>query len=92
MPGPQVGSYDFQRGDTLFDLSLILGEIGERMFFRFEYSTKLFKRETIIRFEKYFKDILDILLENKDIKLIDIQLEHDLLKAESNIHEMDFEL
>ncbi|MCK4762980.1 MAG: acyltransferase domain-containing protein, partial [Candidatus Aminicenantes bacterium] len=91
-PAPQVGSYDFQRGDTLFDLSLILGEIGERMFFRFEYSTKLFKRETIIRFEKYFKDILDILLENKDIKLIDIQLEHDLLKAESNIHEMDFEL
>ena len=40
----------------------------------FEYSTKLFKRETIERFIVYFKNIVRGIVENKDQRISDLEI------------------
>jgi amino acid adenylation domain-containing protein len=57
-----------------FDLTLAAVEIGRSLSFICEYSTRLFKKETIQRFITYFKQITNGIIENADKKISDIDI------------------
>jgi non-ribosomal peptide synthetase component F len=65
------------------DLTLVAFEREEKIFFILEYCTALFKRDTMERFISSFKKIVSAVVDNKRIKLADIQISHDLLTAVS---------
>ncbi|MCP5047191.1 MAG: hypothetical protein GY940_08465, partial [bacterium] len=59
IPGLQVKGYRYHKDREIskFDLTLWGQEAGDDLTFQFEYSTQLFKRETIDVFIRYFKEI-----------------------------------
>jgi len=70
---------------------MVAADMGDKLFFRIEYSTDIFKQETAERFIGYFKEVLSAVLEDKDIKLDDIKISHDYEDSESNDFQVDFE-
>jgi tyrocidine synthetase-3 len=63
-----------QKGTSKFDLNLTAVDMGERLFFNLEYSTRLFKPTTIERIIGYFKKLLLLLSLNTELKLADIEI------------------
>ena len=57
-----------------FDMTLNAMENGDKLYFSIEYCTKLFKKETIERLSKHCIKILDSIVNNKEIKLCEIDL------------------
>ena len=72
-------NYNHLPGTSRFDLTLTAVDFGEQLLFNFDYSTNLFKPETIDRFIVYFKQIVSQLVEKPDIKIsaIDILTEEE---------------
>ena len=58
---------------------------GEHLVFSLEYSTVLFKKETMERFVDYYKEIISIVSADEEIKLKDIKISHDLGSAASDV-------
>ncbi|MCP5046907.1 MAG: hypothetical protein GY940_07025, partial [bacterium] len=71
------------------DLTLTAVEEDDEIFCTLEYCTKLFKRETIGRFAGLFKDITESVVNNRKIKLADIEVSYELVQATSNVYEED---
>ena len=69
MPGLKLTSYNNGHTDSKFDISLTVVEDREQLFLTFEYSTELFKKETIERFINYFKKIVLAVTEDINIKI-----------------------
>ncbi len=91
----KINSYEYKNKTSKFDISLLYSELADRLLIKFEYSTKLFKRETVERFIVYFKDIVASVVQDKNIKLKDIKISHDLLSAAPDIihtEQSDFRL
>jgi amino acid adenylation domain-containing protein len=65
-----------------FDLNLRVFDYGQRLLFNFEYSTALFKKESIKRFTDYFRYITACIISNPVIKLADIEVIPDHIKKE----------
>ncbi|MCP5050991.1 MAG: amino acid adenylation domain-containing protein, partial [bacterium] len=74
-----------------FDLTLNAEERGDRVFLFFEYSTDLFKEETIKRYLDDIRDIISILVKEGSIKLRDIAITHDFIPAKSKANEFDLQ-
>jgi bacitracin synthase 3 len=51
----KIKPYGYENQTSKFDLNLRVFEVEEKLSFSFEYSTKLFTKETILRFIQYFK-------------------------------------
>ncbi|MGE5340608.1 MAG: amino acid adenylation domain-containing protein [Candidatus Omnitrophota bacterium] len=66
LPGLTFHRYDYENHTSKFDLTLIGVETKDQLLFTVEYSTKLFKEQTIERFIAYFKNIIDEAIENKN--------------------------
>jgi non-ribosomal peptide synthetase component F len=82
VPGLTLKPYEDEIKHTaLIDLSLYGHELEQELIFMFEYNTQLFKKETIERFIKYLKEIISSVKANKEIKLKDIKISHDLGRA-----------
>ncbi|MEM9921681.1 MAG: amino acid adenylation domain-containing protein, partial [Bacteroidota bacterium] len=62
-------SYDSGHRVAKFDLSLSASESDNGLYGCFEYSTALFRRETIERFIAYFKNILNAISIDPDVQL-----------------------
>jgi tyrocidine synthetase-3 len=78
MPEINIPGLTFTRevGDYLsskFDMTLYCEE-NDPMVFKLEYSTALFKQETIQRFIRYFEEIISRVLENPHQKIADIEI------------------
>ncbi|MCP4154778.1 MAG: AMP-binding protein, partial [bacterium] len=58
LPGLTLKPFHYENEDAKFDLMLVAMEVEDRLQFTFEYSTKLFKKETIERFITYFKTVV----------------------------------
>jgi len=84
IPGLQMKPFGYKHVTSKFDLTLTGEERGDTYYFIFEYRTKLFKEETIKEFAGYFKDITAAVLENRDIKLSDINIDIQLSDSESS--------
>lgn len=72
--GLNVTPYPTESNVSRLDLSLQIFEGTEQMHMQFEYSTLLFKQETIEKFISYFKQILTTVIQDTSIKLGDIEL------------------
>jgi amino acid adenylation domain-containing protein len=70
----KVKPYQMQVGISKFDLTLWGFETGETLFFYFEYCTRLFEEETIIKMAEYFKRIIAAVLKNPGEQLINIEI------------------
>ncbi|MGD2085271.1 MAG: SDR family oxidoreductase [Candidatus Aminicenantes bacterium] len=81
--------YGHKNEVSKFDMTLICKKIADKLWFIFEYRTKLFKQETIQRFITYFKEIVSQIIEDPDVRLKDITISHRLLQAKSDHPEMD---
>ncbi|MCU0289343.1 MAG: amino acid adenylation domain-containing protein, partial [Acidobacteria bacterium] len=74
IPGLKLSPYPYENKTAKFDLTLTAVEAEEKLLFNFEYSTKLFKEETIDRFITYFKKIVNGVIENKDRRISDFEI------------------
>jgi amino acid adenylation domain-containing protein len=57
-----------------FDLTIFAFEGVEGVGIEFEYSTALFKQQTIRRFIRYFKKVISGIVENPDIPIADMEI------------------
>lgn len=74
IPGLEIEGVDAEHSVSKFDLSLIIFEADENISLKFEYSTALFKKETIDKFIQYFKRIVAAVLSDVNVKISDIDL------------------
>ena len=73
-PGLQVKPYPYETNTSKFDLLLHCMQEQDYVWFKFEYSTRLFERTTIERFIGYFREVLEEILGDSDKKLKDIEI------------------
>jgi non-ribosomal peptide synthetase component F len=89
--GLKVSPFGCPSRISRFDISFFCSEAGEGLLFNVEYCTGLFKKQTIERFILYYKEIVSGVLENNDIKLGDISISHNLLRAKPENPGMELE-
>ncbi|HLP62280.1 MAG TPA: amino acid adenylation domain-containing protein, partial [Candidatus Deferrimicrobium sp.] len=87
IPGLKIKPYEHENTTSKFDLTLEGKEDNERLLFWFEYSTKLFKHETIGRFIAYFINIIKGVVENSREKISDFEI---ITEAEKKLVLFDF--
>ncbi|MCP4150342.1 MAG: AMP-binding protein, partial [bacterium] len=63
-----------QQNISKFDMTIHVNEQGETLACAVEYCTKLFKRETILRFIAYFERIISIVTANPNVPINGIQV------------------
>jgi fengycin family lipopeptide synthetase D len=78
---PHQPPKESEPGTSKFDLHLNIF-IAEKLRLTFEYSTELFRRETIAAFARGFKEILLSVLKDKNIKLEDIRMTTAILDSD----------
>ncbi|NHN25908.1 amino acid adenylation domain-containing protein [Flavobacterium jejuense] len=74
IPGLTLSPYNSGHIDSKFDISLNVIEHNEKLFLGIEYSTELFKKEKIESIIGYFNKIVDAVIENRDVKIGDIDV------------------
>ncbi|MDW3194571.1 MAG: amino acid adenylation domain-containing protein [Cytophagales bacterium] len=74
MPGLKLASQNSGHTVSKFDLTLSISENVEQLYLNFEYSTELFEKETIERFNTYFVRIVEQVVSNPEISLSDIEI------------------
>ena len=67
-----ITPFEFDTGLTKFDLIFEANDYGEAIQFCIDYSTALFRHETIEGFSHYYRRILQAIIANIDVKLCDI--------------------
>ncbi|UCH96903.1 MAG: amino acid adenylation domain-containing protein, partial [Candidatus Aminicenantes bacterium] len=79
-------SYEYEMNVTQVDLALYGIESEKGIEFSLFYSTSLFKRSTMERFIDYFKEILGVVVEDRNIKLKDIHISYSLEETKADIY------
>jgi len=72
--GLEIKPYVYEHQAVKFDMTLTAGESEQQIHFNLQYSTKLFKKETISRLIGYFRSIISTLIENPRIPLADVRI------------------
>ncbi|WP_140159061.1 non-ribosomal peptide synthetase, partial [Bacillus thuringiensis] len=72
--GLQFSTVDIELNSSKFDLSLYITEVEEGLHAQFEYSTELFKKDSIERLSEHFLAILEKITESSNIKLAEIEM------------------
>ena len=81
-----IGYHEIKNFNTKIDLNFLANEImQDEIEINMEYSTELFKEDTVRRFANYYQDIVQAIIGNKDIKLKDLQVSHGLQAAQSQV-------
>jgi len=73
IPGLNLKSFNYETTYSKFDLTLLINETQDNLFFSFEYATRLFKETSIKKFIKLFKRIVPSLLTNIEQKICEIE-------------------
>ncbi|MCX6579231.1 MAG: amino acid adenylation domain-containing protein [Candidatus Aminicenantes bacterium] len=74
VPGLTLRPYEYEIKTAKFDLNLAGRENGDQLTFSLEYSTKLFKEETIRKFAGYFKNIIHAIRTNPGVGIADMEI------------------
>lgn len=77
--GLSITHYPLDHKVSKFDLALEIIE-SEDLNYSFEYSSVLFKEETISKFSEYFETIVNILIDNQDAKIKDVNVLSEIQK------------
>jgi len=72
--GITLTPYNYESQTSKFDLILFAFDSSEALFFRFEFSTRLFKEETILRFISYFKELIISVLHTPDREIAQLEM------------------
>jgi hypothetical protein len=75
---------DFEKKATPFDLLMTAFESNNQVKMFLDYSTELFKRETAERMTAHYIEILNQVVDNRDIRLEEIKLSYHLAELESD--------
>jgi amino acid adenylation domain-containing protein len=70
----EEGKYVYKKGKVKFDITLTAVDLNEFIYLTFGYWTKLFRKETIETFIRYFRRIIAALGENPEQKILDIEI------------------
>jgi amino acid adenylation domain-containing protein len=70
----KVRHYEYEKTTSNFDLTLWIFEIENHLELAWEYSTTLFKKETVERFNRYFINTVSAVLENPGQKIAAIEI------------------
>jgi non-ribosomal peptide synthetase component F len=79
--------YKFEKKTCKIDMQLAADELDDAVHFHLEYSTRLFKKSTMETFFQRFFEIIKQVVENKKIKLKDINLSHRLVPIKTDVYE-----
>ncbi|MCP4216025.1 MAG: AMP-binding protein, partial [bacterium] len=74
IPGLKLEPYEYNVDTTKFDLILQGSETGNELSFICGYSSKLFKKSTIERFNDYFKKVVSAVAEEPGRKISSLQI------------------
>lgn len=74
LPDLTLKPYGYQHTDAKFDLTLTAGELDGQIHLRLNYCVRLFTKETIERFARYFEKIVIAVTSNDGINLRDIDI------------------
>ncbi|MCP4153287.1 MAG: amino acid adenylation domain-containing protein, partial [bacterium] len=74
LPGLTIKPYRYESKVAKFDLMLIAAEVEDKLQLTFEYSTKLFKKETIQRIINYFTTVVSGVIAEPGQQLGDIAI------------------
>ncbi|MCU0285930.1 MAG: amino acid adenylation domain-containing protein, partial [Acidobacteria bacterium] len=74
LPGLNAVPVEYENKTAKFDLSLAGMEVEDKLSFTLEYNTKLFKRKTIENMSDYFKNMINHIILNPDVKISDVEL------------------
>jgi non-ribosomal peptide synthetase component F len=74
MEGLTFTPYPIEKKSSKLDFCLEAWEIPEGIDFKLEYSTQLYKRETMERFLRHFVTIMETAVENPGVLLSDIEM------------------
>ncbi len=85
IPDLKLKPYNYEKNAAQMDMKLRGMEVDEKLIFVIEYSTALFKEDTIEMYVRNFKEIVSAITENIDSKLNDIQITHGLLSTISDV-------
>lgn len=66
--------YKIAKNVSKFDLTLTVIQLEEKLELNFEYCTKLFKEDTIVRFSKHYINVLNQIVTGMDKKIQDIDM------------------
>ncbi len=83
----KLSHYDYEDLSAQMDLKLRGWERGGEFFFRLEYATGLYKKETIEMYVANLKEVVTAVLENNEILLESITISHGLMSSGSNLLE-----
>jgi non-ribosomal peptide synthetase component F len=86
----RIKGYSVEQRMSKFDLGLEALETNEKLFLTFLYRIKLFRTQTIKRYSNYMKEIISVVLKNKNIRLKDISIAYDLVEPETIIPKAEF--
>jgi amino acid adenylation domain-containing protein len=74
IPGLTISPLDYHNRTAKFDLTLRVTDGGETLSFTFEYSTALFKGETVARLATYFHRLVSAVIADQGQKIGDIEI------------------
>jgi amino acid adenylation domain-containing protein len=72
--GLKLTPYNFEDTTSKFDLTMHGYESGSTLLFSLNYSTRLFKKESIKRFENYFKTLISSIIDNPGEKIANLEV------------------
>ncbi|UCH96447.1 MAG: hypothetical protein JSV88_06240, partial [Candidatus Aminicenantes bacterium] len=82
-------SYVFKRKTSHMDLVFFIVEIDNTIVMTLEYATALFSQSSVEGMLKHYVEILEQVVENRDIKLEEIKISHDLIVPRADILKED---
>lgn len=62
-------------------------DMDECLYFTISYDTKLFKKKSIEKFVKWFKEVIKQIINDNNVKIENIKISHDYITAKSDISE-----
>ncbi|MCP4217937.1 MAG: non-ribosomal peptide synthetase, partial [bacterium] len=83
----KVAVFPIEREVSVFDITLRADERLETIGIGFEYSTVLFKVETIEKYGKRYREILEQVVEKEGALLKEIAVRHNLITLKSDVFE-----
>jgi amino acid adenylation domain-containing protein len=89
LPGLTFDRYAYENPTAQVDLTLAVFETEENLHFSFEYCRKIFKKDTVQMFADQVKKIISTVLNNTDIPLENITIDHGYTELETRMFETD---
>ena len=74
IPGLKIQPVYHDARISKFDLTLTAVEKDENLLFTFEYCTRLFKRETVRRFTRYFRKVISNVIDRPGMRISGIEI------------------